>query len=178
MTHAGFFHPQELIAHVAVRPGMQAADFGCGSGEMALALAHLVGPTGNVTAIDVLQSALESVQSKAKHGRLQNIQTIRGNLEVPGSSALKDGSQDVVVMSNILWQSSKKAEVLAEAVRVLKPGGTLVAIEWDANKSSLGPPQESRMDKAVLQKLVTSSGLHFTAFFPAGAFHYGLIATK
>ncbi len=156
---------------------MRVADFGSGSGEVAVMLARIVGPDGEVTAIDVLPSAIESVQARAKHEKLQNIETVRADLDVPGSSRLPDASQDVVYCANILWQSPKKAEILAEAARVLKPGGMLATVEWN-QKKELGPPQESRVSQDSLKTFITSAGLTLTGSFPAGAYHYGLMAKK
>jgi ubiquinone/menaquinone biosynthesis C-methylase UbiE len=173
-----FFNPAELHAHLGIREGMHVADFGSGSGEIAIAFAKMVGADGRVTAIDVLPSAIESVTSKAKNENLKNIVAVRGNLEIVGGSNARENSQDVVFLANILWQSKKQVEILQEAVRVLKPGGMFVAIEWKRQSTDLGPPKELRMSDEDLQDLVQKAGLTFTGTFAAGSFHVGLIAKK
>ena len=114
MPDTGFFNPQDIQSIIGITEGMQIADFGCGAGTIAIMMAKLTGAHGRVTAIDVLPSALESVQARAHHEKLTNVIAIRTNLEVPGASGLADASQDVVYLANILWQSSKQAEILAE----------------------------------------------------------------
>lgn len=166
MADTGFFNPQEIASHLKLAPGMQVADFGCGSGEIAVLFAKAVAPDGQVTAIDVLPSALESLAVKVKSGKLENITSLRANLETPGSSRLADRSQDVVFMANILWQSPNKSDILKEAKRVLKSGGTLAVIEW---KSKLG--------EGELTALIKETGFTITAAVPGGTHHYGLLAT-
>lgn len=156
---------------------MKVADFGSGSGEIAVMLARIVGSDGIVTAIDVLPSAIESVVARAKHEHLENIKTVRADLDVPGSSKLSDDSQDVVYCANILWQSPEKANVIAEAARVLKSGGILATVEWN-DKEGLGPPQGSRVGHDALASMITGSGLTMMGDFPAGGYHYGLLAKK
>ena len=156
---------------------MRVADFGSGSGEIAVMLAAMVGTDGMVTAIDVLPGAIESVAARAKHKNFHNIEAVRADLEVLRSSKLADDSQDVVYLANILWQSDKKSEILLEAARVLKHGGTLVAIEWN-QKHGIGPPNGARITEDALKALVSLAGLVSEKNFAAGAYHYGLIAKK
>lgn len=163
---------------MGVCPGMNIADFGSGSGEIAIVIAKIVGEKGQVTALDVMPSALESVQAKAKHEKLTNVNPVRANLELPHGSKLSDGSQDAVFLANILWQSQKKVEVLKEAMRILKHGSSLVAVEWKKKSGGLGPPDEMRMDEKGLQGLIEQAGLKFVSTFAAGSFHYGVLAKK
>ena len=177
MADTGFFNPKELQHLIDIKEGMRVADFGSGSGEIAVMFARIVGPDGVVTAIDVLPSAIEFVRARAKHEKLHNIEAIRADLDVPGSSRLPNASQDVVYCANILWQSPEKAKILTEAARVLKSGGVLAAVEWN-QKKGLGPPQEARVNQDTLKALIASAGLTLTGNFAAGAYHYGLLAKK
>lgn len=156
---------------------MQIADFGSGSGEIAVMFAKLVGETGRVTAIDVLPSAVEAVTARAKHEGLANVSAVRADLEVLGGSQLPDSSQDLVYCANVLWQSPKKKEIVAEAARILKPGGAFVAVEWN-QEQGLGPPQESRIGEEDLKTLVQGASLRVERAFAAGAYHYGIVARK
>lgn len=177
MSDTGFFNPRELQHLIGITEGMHVADFGSGSGEIAVIFARMVGSDGLVTAIDVLPSGIESVKARARHEKLENLEAVRADLEVLRSSGLPDDSQDVVYLANILWQSGKKAEILTEASRILKHGGTLVAIEWN-QKQGIGPPAASRIKEDALKALIASAGLTSTQDFPAGAYHYGLMAKK
>lgn len=177
MTDTGFVNPQELIARAGIRKGMRVADFGSGSGEIAVVMAQAVGEQGIVTALDVLSSAIESVQARAKGANLENITAVRANLEVSGGSTLQDASQDLVFMANILWQSSKKQEIVLEATRILTSGGVLFCIEWKKD-STAGPPANMRISEDELRQIIAVADLQAAETFPAGSFHYGLIARK
>ncbi|OGN27551.1 MAG: hypothetical protein A3A33_05015 [Candidatus Yanofskybacteria bacterium RIFCSPLOWO2_01_FULL_49_25] len=175
----GFLSPQDVHDRLGVLSGMKVADFGCGAGEFAVLIAKTVGPDGLVTAIDVLTSALESVTARARVAGLENVQTIRANLEVAGGSKLHDASQDMVLASSVLIQSKNPADIIGEAKRILKFEGTLAAIEWKKGATaSFGPPDADRIDSASLQKLLEMHGFSIISQFDAGAYHYGMVAKK
>lgn len=181
MANTGFFNPEEIKQLIGVHEGMHIADFGSGSGDIAIMLAKMVGNDGAVVALDVQPSAIEAVQSRAKHLKLENIQAVRANLEIHGGSKLPDTSQDAVFVANILWQTPKKSAIIAEAFRILKHGGTLAAVEWTPSSDrahSFGPPQEARIGRDELKRLFKIAGLASVSDFAAGAFHYGLLAKK
>ena len=170
--------PETTVAGFGVQPGMKIADFGAGSGYFTILLAKQVGETGVVTAIDVIDSALETIRTQAKADGLTNIATIRSNLEVVGSSGLADGSQDMVLVKNMLFQSPKKAEVIQEASRVLRGGGRLIVIDWKKSAGGLGPPDELRTDDVTVTKLAASAGFLADGNFAPDAFHFGLSFRK
>lgn len=174
----GFLNAQAVINNLGIRSGMRTADFGCGSGHFTVLMAGLVGKDGKVTALDVQESALESVQAKAKGGGWTNIETVHADLEVPGSSRLPDNSQDVVLVANVLFQSQKKEAILTEANRVLASGGRLVILEWDKGTGGFGPPDELRMGREAIQQLVQQQGLVYERTLETGQYHYGLVFTK
>lgn len=167
-----------MIGSFGLKEGMSVSEFGSGSGYFSILIAQYVGPTGKVYALDVLESALDSVRSKAKAEQLTNIETIHTNLEVVGSSGLPDESQDVVLIANVLFQSTKKVDIINEARRVLKPAGTLVVIDWAKGTNGFGPPDHLRTDDVAMQALVTGVGFVFQRALPAGKFHYGLLFKK
>lgn len=173
-----FLHPDIAIKNLDIIPGMRIADFGCGAGHWTVALARLAGAGGRVYAFDVQESALESTRSLARSARLQNIETVRANLEIPGSSALRDGSVDMVLLCNILFQAEQKDVIAAEATRIIKSGGRAVVVEWDETDSLAGPPVRQRVTRQTAEQLFTSSGLRFEKEFNTGSHHYGLIFRK
>lgn len=155
---------------------MYIADFGSGSGAIAVIFAQAVGADGRVTALDVLPSAQESVLAKAKHHHLENISAIRANLEVLWGSTLPEHSQDIVFLGNILWQSEKKGDILAEAARVLKPSGRIMVLEWKNGGGAICPPEKLCISEDDLRQALEKAGFKVTETFGAGAFHYGVIA--
>ena len=174
----GFMDPQRIAGCFGVAPGMKIADFGSGAGYFTIILGKLIGEDGVVTAIDILDSALETLRARAKAEGLNNIETIRSNLETVGGSGLAGDSQDIVLLANTLFQNDDKAVIIAEARRVLKPDGTLVVIDWLKGTNGFGPPDNLRINPGELREIVVSSGFQFSSDIDAGVFHFGLIFRK
>ena len=174
----GFMNPDVIVESFGLQPGMKVADFGSGSGYFAILMAKKIGENGVVTAVDIMESALETVRARSSAGGLNNLQTIRADLEVLGGSGLADNSQDMVLLANVLFQSNKRPEVVKESKRVLAPGGTLIFIDWKKGSGGVGPPEASRVDDQEIKSIFENEGLSFVREIDAGAFHYGLIYKK
>lgn len=178
----GFMNPEKILFEIGIEEGAKVADFGSGAGYFTIPLAQVVGDEGKVWAVDVLRSALEIIESKAKIGRLFNIETVRGNLEMLGGSKLKEKSVDLTLLANILFQSQKHSEILEEAKRVLKVGGKLVIIDWIPEQCHLlGPGQPGAgwpLPQELAQKEAEVVGFKLERKFSPGAYHYGLIFKK
>ncbi|MBI4132769.1 MAG: methyltransferase domain-containing protein [Candidatus Sungbacteria bacterium] len=173
-----FLHPERMMNRFDIRPGMIVADFGTGSGHFALAAARRVGERGKVYAIDIQKNVLSLIKSKAALEHLLQVEPIWADLELPQGSRLHEGSVDFVIISNILFQVTSKPAVLAEARRILKKGGTMAVLEWDATPFPAGPPQNLRMPKADVRRLAETLGFHTAGEFDAGSHHYGLLFTR
>jgi ubiquinone/menaquinone biosynthesis C-methylase UbiE len=155
--------------------GLTLADFGCGSGIFSTLFAKRTGPSGIVTAIDVQTAPLENLSARAQTLGLANLRLVRADLEVLGSTKLADGSQDVVFIANILFQSVKKEAILQEAHRILRAGGRLLVVEWKKGGGGFGPADALRTDEATLERLITNVGFVLTSKPPAGAFHVAFL---
>ena len=170
----GFMDPEKIVSGFGIQEGMTVADFGSGAGYFTILLGQRVGLEGKVYALDIQESALDNVRVKAKAAGLENVETIRSNLEIVGSSDLADNSQDMVLLANILFQSEQKAKIIREAVRVLKSGGFLVVIDWKRAAGGFGPPDNLRTDEIAMRSLVLGEGLVFENDIDAGQFHCGM----
>lgn len=167
-------NPDKIVSEFGIKEGMMIADFGSGAGYFTILLAKRVGANGKVFALDIQESALDNVRVKAKAAGLENVETIRSNLEVPGSSGLANNSQDMVLLANILFQSDLKKEIIKEAIRILKSTGSLVVIDWKRTAGGFGPPDNLRTDEIAMRSLVLGEGLVFENEIDAGQFHYGM----
>jgi ubiquinone/menaquinone biosynthesis C-methylase UbiE len=173
-----FLDPEAILRQLDVASGSMTADFGCGSGYFSVALAKILGSDGKVFALDVMKQALESVESRASFLGLQNIVTKRVNLEKENGSELEEGSLDLVVMKDMLFQNKNKAVILSEAERVLKIGGKLLIVEWKKEENGVGPEIGVRIEEKGLQKMVEEARLQFEQKIEAGNFHYALVFKK
>ena len=174
----GFINPQKVIDQLDLKLGMKVADFGCGHAYFTLPVSKAVGKDGKVYAIDVLPEALESVRSRAQLEGAVNIETIRGNLELPSGASLPANSMDLVLLHNVLFQSQKKPAIISEAKRTLKLGGILIVIDWRKEPSVIGAQAGSRLSFDEAKALAQSEGFVFNKVFDAGEYHYGLMFIK
>ncbi|MEK7087252.1 MAG: class I SAM-dependent methyltransferase [Patescibacteria group bacterium] len=177
MESREFLNVDKITSQLDILLNETIADFGSGYGFFAVAFAKIVGPSGQIFAIDILPTALEAVRSQAKIEGLFNIKIIQGNLEKPSGSTLPDESCNMVFIANILFQVPDKSSLIDEAKRILKAGGRLAIIEWKPY-ISLGPKKESRLSEAELKQLISSKGFSEVKTIDAGSHHYGFVFRK
>jgi SAM-dependent methyltransferase len=100
--------------------GETVLDLGSGAGADVLISARRVGPTGSAIGLDMTEGMLELARENAAAAGVENAQFLRGYIEdIP----LADDSVDVVISNCVINLSADKRRVLAEAARVLRPGG-------------------------------------------------------
>jgi ubiquinone/menaquinone biosynthesis C-methylase UbiE len=117
------------------------ADLGAGTGAFTLALAELVGPGGEVIAVDRDRGALRDLERAVRPGGA-TVRTLAGDFSKPIDLPALDG----VVMANSLHFVKDKAPVLALMHRMLKPSGRLVLVEYDADKGNSWVPYPLSFD--------------------------------
>jgi ubiquinone/menaquinone biosynthesis C-methylase UbiE len=161
-----------------IQKGSLIADFGSGPGYFTIPLAKAVGDDGKVYALDVLTSALETVDSKAKMLGLSNIFTKRVNLEKEGGSKIENESVNWIIMKDILFQNKNKEIILKEAYRILKNEGKVLVIEWDKPVVGVGPEQNLRIETEDLKRMIIANYFKIEKKIETGNFHYGLLLVK
>ncbi|MBI4994726.1 class I SAM-dependent methyltransferase [Candidatus Peregrinibacteria bacterium] len=172
-------NPVKLLEQSGIKGGMTVADLGCGAaGHFVLPAAHLVGDSGLVYAVDILPSVLQSVESRAKVEGVGNIKIVWADLEKVGGMKIENGSVDLAILVNDLFQIKDKQTVIKEAARILKSGGGLVVGEWKTIGTPIGPPVNARLDSAQVKSMIQSAGFEFVHEFEAGPYHYGLVFKK
>lgn len=168
----GFLNPNQVIKHLKLKENMTAADFGSGSGGWAIPLAKVL-ENGSVFAIDILQEPLSALRSKMDLEKISNIRPVRSNVEDKQGSTLPASSVDLVLMTNLLFQSQKKKEIFEEAKRVLKSSGRILVVDWKEDASQ--GPEKGRVPEKEVKKIAEDSGFEMEKEFEAGIYHYGLV---
>jgi arsenite methyltransferase len=103
-----------------LHPGETVLDLGSGAGADVLISARRVGPTGRAIGLDMTDEMLAVARANAAATGVENVAFLRGYIEdIP----LSDASVDVVISNCVINLSGDKRRVLAEAARVLRPGG-------------------------------------------------------
>jgi len=103
-----------------LQEGETVLDLGSGAGADVLISARRVGPTGNAIGLDMTAEMLELARANAAEAGVKNVEFVKGYLE---DMPLLDASVDVVISNCVINLSGDKPKVLAEAARVLRPGG-------------------------------------------------------
>ena len=103
-----------------LRPGERVLDLGSGGGIDVLLSARRVGPTGFAYGVDMTEEMLDLARANAARAGATNVEFRRGHIE---ALPLPDASVDVVISNCVVNLSPDKPAVLAEAFRVLAPGG-------------------------------------------------------
>ena len=107
-------------ALAALNAGDIVLDLGSGGGIDVLLSARRVGPTGKAYGLDMTDDMLELARRNAAEAGVENVEFLRGQIE---AIPLPDNSVDVIISNCVINLSGDKRSVLAEAFRVLKPGG-------------------------------------------------------
>lgn len=119
-----------------IAPGQTVLDIGCGAGIDTILAARRTGPSGRVIGLDFLPEMLERTESAAAEAGLDIVETAEAEME---AIPLPDASVDHVISNGVINLSPRKARVLAECARVLRPGGRFWASDLTIVEDELPP---------------------------------------
>ncbi|HEV8360967.1 MAG TPA: class I SAM-dependent methyltransferase [Candidatus Thermoplasmatota archaeon] len=120
-----------VVAASGARPGARVLDVACGPGHIAFALAKVVGPSGRVTASDLVPAMVEGAQRLARARGVANVDFREADAD---ALPFADASFDVVTCSHGVMFFPQPEKALREMRRVLRPGGRATLLAW-------GPPE-------------------------------------
>ncbi len=130
-------HSLALLGRVDLPPGGRALDLGCGPAGTIELLAERVGPTGSVTAVDIDPAHVAMARRLVQDRGLANVEVLQADARHTG---LSSSSFDVVHARLLLVNIRSPEQVVAEMVRVAKPGGWVISDEADAMAGICYPP--------------------------------------
>ena len=128
---------EALLARIGLRSGQAAIDVGCGPAGIIDLLAAAVAPGGHVTGLDANPAHVAMAQEHAGARGLAGVELMVGDAR---DTALPPGSFDLVHARTLLVTVPQPAEVLAEMVRLAKPGGWVAGQEPDCEHALCYPP--------------------------------------
>jgi arsenite methyltransferase len=105
-----------------LQAGEVVLDLGSGGGIDVLLSARRVGGTGKAYGLDMTDEMLALARENQAKAGVENVEFLKGEIE---NIPLPDASVDVIISNCVINLSADKDRVLAEAYRVLKPGGRL-----------------------------------------------------
>jgi len=107
-----------MLASLA--PGETVLDLGSGGGIDVLLSARRVGPSGKAYGLDMTDDMLALARENQRKAGVENVEFLKGEIE---AIPLPEGAVDVVISNCVINLSTDKRQALAEAFRVLRPGG-------------------------------------------------------
>ncbi len=141
--------PTEVVAGMAIAPGMTVADIGAGTGYFEPHLSKAVGPTGKVLALDIEPDMVRYLRERAEKEKLANV---TAQIVTPGETGLAAGSVDRILIADT-WHHIPDRTTYAQKLRAaLKPGGMLIIVDFTL-EATKGPPKEHRLsaDKVIAE---------------------------
>lgn len=181
MIHTGheLLDPYAVLDRTGIDLGWHVADMGCGSlGHFVFPAAEMVGGDGRVYAVDIQKTALHAVEKTAKYEQFWNVHPVWSDIEKVGAAKIPSGSIDLTIVGNNLVLSQQRENLVQECLRLTKPGGLILIIEWKKQPTPFGPPLERRLTVEEAQSLFQIPELSHTQSFDAGAYHYGFICER
>jgi SAM-dependent methyltransferase len=126
-----------LLDRTGVGPGQSAIDIGCGPRGILDLLAERVSPGGRVVGLDADRALTAKAREFAAERGLDGAQIVTGDARHTG---LSSGSFDLVHTRTLLINVPEPAEVVAEMVRLTRPGGWVASMEYDMEYALCYPP--------------------------------------
>ncbi len=125
-----------MLDKIGVDAGMTCLDLGCGAGGITDLLAARVGPGGHVIGVDVEEFSLAAARSWADGLALDNVEFRSGSIF---DNDLLPDSFDLVHLRYVITTIGRHDEIVASALRLVKPGGILALQEADAEGINIYP---------------------------------------
>jgi len=167
--------PYETLVMAGLKEGDIMADIGCGIGYFTFPAAEIVGPGGQIYAMDISLEMLKEVEKKMSEKATLNISTIKteeNNLKI------NDETVTVAFISNVLHEAEDIEIFLSEVKRVIKNNGKVAVVEWQKIESDFGPPLDHRLDKQYVQKLLEGVGFKKIQITDIGEHFYTVSGQK
>lgn len=121
-----------LLEQAGIAAGMKVLDVGSGTGDCALVLTELVGPTGSVLGVEIYPAALETARARVEAAGFTNVSFISGDIR-----QLKlNPDFDAAVGRNVLIYVADQSEVLRVCADHVRPGGIIAfhELEWSISE--------------------------------------------
>jgi ubiquinone/menaquinone biosynthesis C-methylase UbiE len=125
-----------LLGTSGIFPGMRVLDLGTGLGHVAFEVADFVGRRGAVVGIDQSARLLEIAERRRRAAAVDNVSFLEGDVR----TFRDDEPFDAVVGRLILFHLPDAIEVIAHHSAALRPGGVMLAVDFDGGSLRAEPP--------------------------------------
>jgi ubiquinone/menaquinone biosynthesis C-methylase UbiE len=140
----GWQKPESVIAFLAPPEDAVVADIGAGTGYFTVRLARALGGGGRVLAVDVEQALVEHIRARAERDGLSGVETILGEFDDPG---LPEAGVDRILIVDTWHHIDDRLSYLDRLERALRPGGTVVVVDFREGDLPVGPPPGHKLSE-------------------------------
>lgn len=145
---------ERLLLSAGIGPGMRVLDIGCGTADVAMLAAELVGPSGSIVAIDRNSQVLAIARERAQTAGLRQISFETGSAEVFFDKDLFD----LVIGRYVLIYQSDPVDLLRAAARLVKPNGSVAFHEFRLRQKCHSTPNVPLFE--LVEKLIRMAFSH------------------
>ncbi|WP_379966051.1 class I SAM-dependent methyltransferase [Ectobacillus sp. sgz5001026] len=161
--------PENVIEIMNIQKGDQVVELGAGNGYFTLPIARITEEM--VYAVDIEPHMLSLLQDRAREQHISNLTYVTSDVT---NTQLPDEVADKVLFAFVAHEIPDIGALLREVSRIVKKGGQLLIVEWEAVVSESGPALEERIPSIKLQNLLTSFG-YASKFYKISDSVYGLL---
>lgn len=172
-----FFDPDFILKTLGIQNLTgKIVDLGCGYGTFSIPAAQM--NPGMVYALDIENEMIVTTQEKARKAGLKNVHAVQRDFMTFGTGLLDDGCE-YVMLFNIL-HAEDPLKILAEARRILQPGGRVGVIHWNHDATTpRGPSLEIRPKPERCISWLLEAGFRTDGrVMELPPYHYGLVGEK
>jgi ubiquinone/menaquinone biosynthesis C-methylase UbiE len=126
-----------LVDALRVRPGMSVAEIGAGDGELTVAVAKVVGPTGRFFSTELDKNRMEKIKRATES--MPQVSVIEAHV---AATNLPEGCCDAIFMRDVYHHFTDAAAMNRSLMKSLKPGGLLAIYDFPPRTGREADPKE------------------------------------
>jgi ubiquinone/menaquinone biosynthesis C-methylase UbiE len=151
---AAWQRPDAVVATLGLKGDETLVDVGAGSGYFAFRFASAL-PRGSVVASDIEPEMVRHMHHKAMTDGIRNLRVVLGKTDDPEIPQ----EANLVFVCDVLHHVADRAGWLSKLAGEMPKGARLVVVEFKEGPLPEGPPEQAKIPKAELIRLVTATGL-------------------
>ena len=166
--------PARIVQTMDLKEGGEYVDLGAGTGYMSRAIGNLI-DAPVIHAVDI-----EPIMVAEMESTLSGVAWIKPTLMERDKLPFADRSIDGLWNITVFHEFGSPKAILSEIHRVLKPGGSLLVIDWLKKPESCdqGPPLDHRVAESDVTSHLQEAGFTGVSFVDGFIHHFGIIARK
>jgi predicted methyltransferase len=154
-TRDAWQKPAEVVAALALAPGMWVADLGAGTGYFSRHLAAAVGPAGAVFAVETEPNLVRHLRERAEKERTPNVIPLLASFANP---RLPPAALDLVLIVDTFHHIDARLDYFRNLRGVLKPAGRIAIIDWHEHDLPVGPERDHKLPHAQVVEEMRAAG--------------------